>query len=164
MRVLAMAGGIAGAVSLSQFPEFSQQYVQRLSGAVDELRAVTLVVDTAATAAGLTREEALRDMQSGNSALVSSIGGGLADQVRRYERLNADYQALAPATPVRRLVNFWRMRDADLVERTWAHYQPAVPVTVDGAITAGIGFVAGYGLIGALVAFLMRPFRRRRRA
>lgn len=162
MRVLAMAGGIAGAVTLSQFPEFSQQYVQRLSGAVDELRAVTLVFDGAASAAGMTREEALREMQGGNSGLVASVGSGMAEQIGRYERLNADYRALAPDTPVQRLVSIWRFRDPELVERTWDHYQPAVPVTVDGFITAGIGFVIGWGLIGGVLALLMRPFRRRR--
>ena len=35
LRVLAVAAGLAGAGTLSQFPEFSQQYVQRLGGAVD---------------------------------------------------------------------------------------------------------------------------------
>ncbi len=164
MRVLALAGGLAGALSLSQFPEFSQQYVQRLSGAVDELRAVTFVFDGAASAAGLTREEALREMQSGNSGLVASVGSGIGEQIRRYEQLNADYQALAPATPVARLANVWRFRDPELVERTWSHYQPAVPVTVDGAITAGIGFVAGWSIIAGLLALVLRPFRRRRYA
>ncbi|MAM63077.1 DUF2937 family protein [Maritimibacter sp. UBA3975] len=164
MRVLALAGGLAGAVSLSQFPEFSQQYVQRLSGAVDELRAVTVVFDGAASAAGLTREEALREMQSGNSGLVASVGSGIGDRIGRYERLSADYEALAPVTPVKRLANFWRFRDRELVERTWSHYQPAVPVTVDGALTAGIGFVAGWSIIAGLLALLLRPFRRRRTA
>lgn len=36
-RVLALAGGLSGAVGLSQFPEFSQQYLQRLAGQVDAL-------------------------------------------------------------------------------------------------------------------------------
>ena len=34
---------IAGAIALSQFPEFSQQYLQRLAGAVDELRTASSV-------------------------------------------------------------------------------------------------------------------------
>ena len=52
-----MAGGIAGAVALSQFPEFSQQYLQRLSGAVDELKAITVAFDLSARVAGLSRED-----------------------------------------------------------------------------------------------------------
>lgn len=164
MRIFPLAGGLVGALALSQFPEFSQQYVQRLSGAVDELRAVTILVDGAAAAAGKTREEALDEMRSGNSALVSDLGTGLAERVRRYERLRADYEVLRPATPVGRLARVYRIRDEELVARTWEHYQPAVPVTVDGALTAGIGFAAGWGIVAGLIALLMRPFRRRRAA
>ena len=52
IRTLTLAGALAGAVSLSQFPEFSQQYLQRLSGAVDELRGLVLAFDATAGAAG----------------------------------------------------------------------------------------------------------------
>ena len=58
IRILAMAGGLAGAMALSQFPEFSQQYMQRMAGAVDELRGVVLAFDQSASQAGLTRAEA----------------------------------------------------------------------------------------------------------
>ena len=62
LKILTLAGGVAGAVALSQFPEFSQQYLQRLSGAVDELRTQVVAFDTLATAAGITREEALAEL------------------------------------------------------------------------------------------------------
>lgn len=164
MRIIPLAGGLVGALALSQFPEFSQQYLQRLSGAVTELRAVTVIVDGAAAVAGKTREEALDELRSGNSALVSDMGAGLAERVERYERLRGDYEALRPATPAGRLAKFYRLRDPELVQATWEHYQPAVPVTVDGAITAGVGFVAGWAVIAGLLSLILRPFRRLRRA
>lgn len=160
VRLLAFLGGLFGAVTLSQFPEFSQQYVQRLSGAVDELKVVTFAFDKTAQMVGRTREEALRELQSGNSPLVSQIGANTAETIRRYERLNADYEALAPADPVMRLIRFYHIRDQELVERTWAHYQPAVPVTVDGAITAGIGFVIGWMVVRIVLSVLLWPVRR----
>ncbi|MBV7409146.1 DUF2937 family protein [Maritimibacter sp. DP1N21-5] len=160
VRLLAFLGGLAGALALSQFPEFSQQYVQRLSGAVDELRAVTLFVDGAAAAAGRTREEALDELQSGNSALIADMGQGLAERVNRYERLRADYDVLRPADPLMRLARFYRIRDPELVQRTWDHYQPAVPVTLDGVITAGIGFIIGWLAIRAVFSVLLWPIRR----
>lgn len=163
MRLFPLAGGLVGALAFSQFPEFSQQYVQRLSGAVDELRAVTILVDGAAAAVGKTREEALDEMRSGNSALISDMGSGLAERVARYERLRSDYEALRPATPVARLGKFYRIRDPELVGRTWEHYQPAVPVTVDGFLTAGIGFAFGWALIAGVLSLLLRPFRRARK-
>lgn len=160
MRSLALAGGLAGALALSQYPEFSQQYVQRLSGAVDELRGVTIAFDAAARLGGLSREEALRELRG------SSFGDQFSDDMRarlyRYERLNADYQALAPATPLGRLAQVWRLRDSDLVRRTWDAYQPAVPVTGDGLIASAIGFLGGWGLVSGLGALLFGRRRRRR--
>jgi len=158
MRILALAGGFAGAVALSQFPEFSQQYVQRLSGAVDELRAVTIAFDTAARVGGLTREEALSQLRG------TGFGDQFSDDMRtrlyRYERLNADYQALAAAAPLERLAKAYRIRDSELVRRTWDDYRPAMPVTSEGLISAGIGFAAGWGLVTFLLGLVLRPLRR----
>ena len=64
IRTLTLAGALAGAVSLSQFPEFSQQYLQRLSGAVDELLlyvAPSLLGDAARPLAALPGLERLAD-------------------------------------------------------------------------------------------------------
>ena len=59
VRAITLAGGLTGAAGLSQFPEFSQQYIQRLSGAVDELSRVVAEFDADAAALGLSRGEAL---------------------------------------------------------------------------------------------------------
>lgn len=158
MRILALAGGIAGAVALSQFPEFSQQYVQRLSGAVDELRAVTFAFDTTARVAGLSREEAFDKM--GGSDFSDSLRDDMRARIYRYERLNADYQALAAAAPLERLARFYRFRDPDLARRTWDDYQPAVPVSAEGLTSAGIGFAGGWVLVSLFLALLLRPLRR----
>ena len=40
-RMIAGVGGLGLALVLSQFPEYAQQYTQRLGGAVDELRVIT---------------------------------------------------------------------------------------------------------------------------
>ena len=55
LRAITMAGGLVGAAGLSQFPEFSQQYVQRLGGAVDELSRFVAEFDADAAAVGMTR-------------------------------------------------------------------------------------------------------------
>ena len=54
-RTVAIVGGAALAVVLSQFPEYAQQYTQRLGGAVDELRRQTQSFDQDAAEGGLTR-------------------------------------------------------------------------------------------------------------
>lgn len=158
MRILAMAGGIAGAVALSQFPEFSQQYIQRLSGAVDELRAVTLAFDTAARVGGLSRDEAL--VQLRGSGFGDQFSDDMRESLYRYDRLNADYQALAPAAPMQRLARFYHIRDPDLVRRTWDDFKPAVPITIEGLSFAAIGFVSGWLMVSLVLGLLMRPLRR----
>lgn len=160
MRALALAGGIAGAVALSQFPEFSQQYMQRLAGARDELKAVTMAFDLTAKAAGMERAEALEAMKG--SAFQDRLAADMAARIARFERLDADYLALSTSRPIERLAQFWRIRDRALIERTWDDYAPAVPVTTDGLISAAIGYVAGWGIVTLLLSFLTSPFRRRK--
>ena len=159
MRILALAGGLAGAVACSQYPEFSQQYVQRLSGAVDELRTVTIAFDTTARFAGMSREEAFEAMGEGD--FQTRLRDDMKTRIYRYERLNGDDQALAGAAPLQRLARVYRMRDPELIQRTWNDFQPAVPVTSEGLVSAGIGFAGGWGLVSLLLGLALRPFRRR---
>ena len=55
LKFLAIAGGLAGAAGLSQYPEFSQQYTQRLGGQVDALSEVVADFEASAMRSGLTR-------------------------------------------------------------------------------------------------------------
>ena len=50
------------AVALSQFPAFSDQYVQRLGGQADALQKVAAEFDASADRAGLTRQAALEEL------------------------------------------------------------------------------------------------------
>jgi len=160
IRVLAMLAGLAGALTLSQFPEFSQQYRQRLSGAVNELRLVVVGFDTAAAAAGQSREEALAAM--GARGFEGQLKDTFTRSIRRYERLNADLAALRGASPLKRLARPWNMADAELVRATWAEFRPAVPATTDGALSAGIGYLGGWAAVVFGLAALRRVFRRRK--
>ncbi|MCK0137807.1 DUF2937 family protein [Aliiroseovarius sp. F47248L] len=158
IRTLAMIGGLAGAVVMSQFPEFTQQYMQRLSGARTELQVVTTGFELTAKAAGYTRDEALEKMGG------TSFQDNLRDQMRRnftrYERLDSAYLALKGTEPMARLAKVWHFRDTDLAKRTWEDFRPAIPVTADGLLCAGIGFVGGWLLVSLILGAFLRPFRR----
>ena len=52
LKFLAIAGGLAGAAGLSQYPEFSQQYTQRLGGQVDALSEVVADFEASAMRCG----------------------------------------------------------------------------------------------------------------
>lgn len=162
LRILALAGGVAGAAGLSQFPEFSQQYLQRLAGQADALQAVVADFDRSAARNLLTRDQALAEMQG--TPFLEDRRTDLTATFARAERVASDLALLRAATPLERLAMPQRPGDAETLAATWADFRPAVPVTVDGAITAGIGFVGGWGGVAGLLALLMWPFRRRRLA
>ena len=158
-RILAMIGGVSGAAGLSQFPEFSQQYLQRLAGKVDALSAVVADFDESATRNGLTRDAALREL-SGTEFLADR-----QDDMRRnfidHQRLASDLDRLREATPLERLTMPQRLGDAETLAAAWADFRPAIPATLDGAVSAGVGYVAGWALLGGLWSLLSWPFRRR---
>jgi len=158
-RILVFAGGLSGAVALSQFPEFSQQYVQRLAGQVDALARVEADFDRTATKAGLTREVALDEL--GTSGFSGQHAADLRATFARAEGLREDLALLRVAGVYERLVMPHRMADRALLQATWADFVPAVPVSLAGFLCAGIGYIAGWGLISGLLALLARPFRRR---
>ena len=157
-----MAGAVAGGLGLSQFPEFSQQYLQRLGGTVDELTRVVDDFDADAREAGLTREEALAEFTG--SALMANRHETWVRTFNRHERLSEALQMLRNAGPFTRLNNAWSFTDAEIAEATWADYKPAVPATVEGVSFAVVGAVAGGLAVGAIVWLLTLPFRRRSRA
>ncbi len=160
-RALILAGGLAGAAGLSQFPEFSQQYVQRLGGAVDELHRFVTELDADATEVGLTRSAALADLAQGG-AMGAQRAETMAGVIVRYERLSADLTALRSAGPFTRAHRARDLGDAEIANAAWAEFKPALPLTFEGAVFAGAGFLGGLGAIAAALALLKMPFRRRR--
>lgn len=158
-RILVLAGGLAGATGLSQFPEFSQQYLQRLAGQVDALTIVVRDFDTTASKSGLTRDQALAQLQG-----TTFLDGRRADMTRafdRHGRLENDLTILRATGPLERLLLPHRMGDLPTLDSTWSDFKPAIPVTSTGLISAGVGFALGYGLLKLLLGVLAWPFRRR---
>ncbi|MEC3863254.1 DUF2937 family protein [Mesobacterium sp. TK19101] len=164
LRSLTVAAGLTGAAGLSQFPEFSQQYLQRLGGAVDELTVVVTAFDADARAAGLTRQEALADLNSGGT-FAQSRSASMQATFDRHARLTADLAALQGAGPFTRLKLLGHLDDSDIARRAWGAYKPALPITFEGVSFAIAGFAVGALLLWAMirtVKALFRPFARRK--
>ena len=161
LRVMAMAFGLAGAAGLSQFPEFAQQYLQRLAGKVDQLEAQVTEIDASAASFEMTREAYLSDLSG------TATGAAAADRARGeialYARLSESIAGFREAGAFGRLLQGYRVADLDLAQRTYGDFKPAVPLTVEGAAFAGAGFAAGWGVWTVLWGVLGWPFRRRRR-
>lgn len=161
-RMLAIVGGIGLALASSQFPEYAQQYTQRLGGAVDELRVVTEDFDQAASQAGLDRPSALDRYQASTDTFLADRGQSMQRTFLRYEQLSETLRTIQGANPVERLRNLPAYLDTDIGRRTLENYQPAMPVTVEGVLYALFGFGLGYVVLSALIRFCTLPFRRRR--
>ncbi len=160
LRALTLAGGLSGATGLSQFPEFSQQYAQRLGGAVDELSRVVEEFDADAANVGLSREAAIADLAKGG-AIGAERANTMGRTFVRHEKLSADLEALTGAGPFTRAYMATRMTDRDVAERAWESFKPAVPATFEGAVFAGVGFLVGLLILGAAISILRMPFKRR---
>ena len=162
LRGMVLAGGLAGAAATSQFPEFSQQYLQRLGGAVDALGEVVADFDASATASDLTREDALAQMQG--TPFLERRSADMTRSIARFERLSSDLETLQGQGPFMRAYNGTRFTDEEIARAAWEAYQPAVPVNFAGLTFAGAGFVLGSLALSLLFGLLRMSFRRRQRA
>lgn len=161
-RTLGMVGGLALAVVLSQFPEYAQQYTQRLGGAVDELRIITTEFDTAAAAAGLTRQDALARYSAVSDSFIEERGQSMSRTFARFAELSAMLEQIRGADAVERVGLLPQFMDSEIGARALEDFQPAVPVTLEGLAYGGAGFVLGYLGSAGLFHLVLLPFRRRR--
>lgn len=157
LRALTLAGGLTGAAVTSQFPEFSQQYTQRLGGAVDALADVVADFDASAAAVGLTRDAALAQMQG--TEFLERRRADMTVTFRRYDRLRADLEAVGGQGPFMRAYHAARLTDGQIARAAWTAYRPAVPITFAGISFACLGFVLGSAVLGVILRLLALPFR-----
>ncbi len=158
-RTMVLAVGLGGAVAGSQLPEFAQQYRQRIGGAIDELKPMVQRFDADAQAVGLDRGTALSRLQQSPEPIAKGRGVATADMVARLERLEGQQQQMQNAGPFQRIAVMFEEPDPQLMSGAWHDFEPAIPTTMEGALTAGAGFLGGAGLL----ALISAPFRRRRR-
>jgi hypothetical protein len=147
LRLLTFLAGLSGAAALSQFPEFSQQYVQRLGGAVDALAGVVDDFDNSAASQGLSREAALAQMSG--TAFLEGRRQDMQQSFQRYDRLQGQLDEMGRAGPFLRAY-LSVSADGKLVRAVYQNYKPALPLTLEGGIFALLGY-----LIGAIVFTLV---------
>ncbi|WP_018700341.1 DUF2937 family protein [Amorphus coralli] len=158
-RTITVTVAVVCGVVTSQVPEYTQQYRQRLGGAVDELRAVVQSFDADAERVGYTRPQAIAALARAEDPFPRERARSMQVTIDRYERLSRQQTEFRSAGPFQRIVVLAQDFDPTLAENAWEDFQPAVPTTAEGAVAAGVG--AGFGVL--LVGFLSLLFRRRRR-
>ena len=159
LRLVTLAGALTGALGLSQFPEFSQQYMQRLGGAVDELGRQVTRYEADAAGAGMPLESYLAALAAeGEKAQMQA--GHIADDIARHARLAQALEMLEGAGPfMRARLVFETTPDREVAERAWDVFRPAVPATFEGAVFAGTGFLAGWATLALVFAILRNAWR-----
>jgi hypothetical protein len=158
-RSVALLGGVVLALVASQFPEYAQQYTQRLGGAVDELRTITTAFDSEAAAAGLTRDQAIARYTGSSDSFLKRQGGSMTRTFARYQQLTALLAEVRGDGPIDRLRHLPDYFDTDIGARTLDDFKPALPATEEGLLYALVGLLVGYAVTSALWSLLMLPFR-----
>ncbi len=159
VKLVKMTGGVLLACSMSQFPEYSQQYVQRLGGAVDELATVVEDFDATAQSSGQNRETALLSMQG--TDFLTRRQDDMRRTITRQEVLTQDYDVLRDASAYERLAYISKLTDTGITERAWDDFKPAVPLTLDGLIFTLTGYLAGYGALSSVTRLRRRKRKKR---
>lgn len=149
-RFLVVLAAALGGLAASQFPEFAQQYRQRLGGALEEMRQVVASFDADASRNRLTREEALSTYTRDDTPFLRDQGASVKQQIGRYEWLSEQRSRLESAPPLMQPVVVLSGPDRRVAEGAWSDFAPAVPVTPVGFVWAGIGFVVAGGLVSLL--------------
>ena len=162
LRVLVLLSGFAGGLVGSQFPEFSQQYLQRLGGAVDALEDVVADFDASAEAVGLDRGAALEQMRG--TPFMERRRIDMTRTFARYDALSRDLAMLQNEGPFMRAYRLPHMTDSDIARAAWAVYRPAVPLTFAGMTFTATGAALAAVLGWALLRMLLWPFGRSRGA
>lgn len=157
IRTFVLVIGFCGALGAAQFPAFSQQYMQRLGGAVDALAVVIANFDASAQAAGLSRDEALGQMTG--TVFLERRGADMSASIARYERLKSDLAVLTGQGPFTRAYHAARFTDPQIARGAMAAFRPSLPLSFASAVFAAFGFVTA--ALSALLALRLVAPRRR---
>jgi hypothetical protein len=163
---LAIIAGLLGAGCLSQFPEFVQQYTQRVGGAQAELRTVVEDFRSDAAKYGLTEQQAVERFRASADGFLVERGTSMQQTLQRFAFLSNHYAALRERISFAPLVAFVKTRDYQIAKEAWTDFRPAIPMTQEGAAHSIIGFLGGWlpvQMFGTLIVMLGLGGRRQRR-
>jgi|HigsolmetaAR202D_1030399.scaffolds.fasta_scaffold09045_4 Protein of unknown function (DUF2937). len=136
-------GAVVGAALLSQAPEFTQQYIQRLGG---------------------HRDEAMQFVEMLRARGAAAPDAVLAAAQTRLETLNNALEAVLGAEDLVRPLALIRHIEGEIAIATIEAFRPAVPLTPAGLVYAGIGLILGLVLVNVVFAPVSWFWKRRKHA
>lgn len=143
-RMLALSFGLFGAIVMSQAPELTQQYRQRIGGAIDELRVLVDAFDRQSQDSRIDRAQALALYDASGEPFLRQQGQTMRQTISRFENLETQRQQLSEASAIMKPLILAQDADAAIFSNTWRDFEPAVPLTVPGIVWAAAGFGLGW--------------------
>ncbi len=163
-RRLALAIGLLFGLIGTQWPEFSQQYRQRLGGALDELSRVVAAFDAEASSRSLTPAEGVARLKDNSDPLARERGADIEYDIVRQSRLERQIAAMRDAGPLERLVVMAGDLDTATAGRTLRDFEPAVPVTAESLVVGALALALGWGATHLCAWPIRRRLQARREA
>ncbi len=146
--------GIIVALMLSQFPEFYQQYRQRLGGTLDELNRQVQALDERAANVQMTRYNYVRHLTSNPDTATKQEGEHLTHLLTRQYDVDVAIKDLDDAKVQEIFIKVIFHLDIKTAEATARDYKPALPLSIEGGLYTLIGFLFGYIFMAFLFVFL----------
>lgn len=150
---------LSGAIGGSQVPQFVQQYVQRLGGALQIAQEYIGKYEPLAQDDGLAVGEFARQLAESTDPRVAGLGQAVQAQVERTMMLEEHAKLLAAAGPLVQPWELVRHHDAELLAGTWRDFR--YTLTLDPAFAA-VGTLWGLILNTVLWSILGRLGRSAR--
>lgn len=135
--VLPVGGSAAGA----QLPAFSEAYLQRLGGRLDQAEIEGARVAQAAADKGLSVPSYVHGLLTSADPLARRQGEVVQNQLSDLERLRSAFASLSDALPLERPIRMLTHFDSDVASSTMADFTPGVPLGSAGLTYAFAGFV-----------------------
>jgi hypothetical protein len=143
---------LAGAIGGSQVPQFVQQYLQRLGGALQIAQEFVGKYEPLARSEGLTIDAFARQLADSADPKAARLGQAVLGQVERTAALEEHAELLTAAAPLVRPWELIRHHDAELLAGTWRDYR--YTLTLDPVFGAA-GAFAGLLLTAMLWSTLV---------
>ena len=161
-RRLAAAIGLLFALFGMQGPEFTQQYSQRLGGALDELKRVVSAFDADAAHQSITPVEAIARLEGNPDPLAQARGAAIENDIVRRDKLQNALDAMQGAGPVQRIAAMALDFDPSIAGDTLQNFEPAAPLTSESLLAGALALVIGWGGTHICAWPIRRRWRERR--
>ena len=163
-RRLATAIGLLFALICAQVPEFSQQYRQRLGGALDELTRVVAAFGADAAKQSITPIEAIARLEGNPDPLAQARGVAIEGDIARRGKLQNALDAMRNAGPLQRIGAMAVDFDPAIGDDTLQNFEPAVPVTSEALLVGALALLIGWGGTHVCAWPIRRRWQARREA